>query len=212
MRVETLPVGPLQVNCYLAQCEETGDALVIDPGAEAGRIVEAIERLGAAVQLIINTHGHFDHTGANREVMEATGAPLALHEKDVRLLSGARDHAAAFGLAADPSPPPDRLLRGDEILKVGELEFQILPVPGHSPGGICLYADGHLFSGDALFAGSVGRTDLPGGSHEQLVRGIREKLFPLADETVVHPGHGPATTIGREKLTNPFVGAPAGKI
>jgi len=206
VRIETLTVGPLQVNCYLVQSLSTGDAVIIDPGGDAERILEAVRRSKATVRLIINTHGHFDHIGANALVATATGAPLALHERDATLLSGARDHAASFGLTAEPSPPPDILLKGGETLNAGGLEFRVIPLPGHSPGSICLLSGNHLFSGDALFAGSVGRTDLPGGSHEQLVRGIRERLFCLPDETLVHPGHGPATTIGREKRSNPFAG------
>lgn len=209
MQIETLTVGPLQVNCYLVKCASTGDAMVIDPGADAERILASIRRSGATVRWIINTHGHFDHAGANRAVAAVTGAPLVIHELDRKILAEACQHAAAYGLTTEPSPTPQKLLQGEEVLIVGELDVRVIVVPGHSPGSICLLTGNHLFSGDALFAGSVGRTDLPGGSHEQLVRGIREKLFCLADETVVHPGHGPATTIGREKRNNPFVGAGA---
>ena len=204
--VHQLSVGPLQVNCFVVACQRTREAMVIDPGEDGPRILQLAESNGYQVKKIVNTHGHFDHIGANQPVKEATGAVLMMHEADLPLLQNARNHAQAYGLTVSPSPDPDKFLNEGDVFSVGEHSFSIFHVPGHSPGSICLLSDGHLFVGDVLFAGSVGRTDLPGGDFDALIEGVREKLFRLPAETIVHPGHGPDTTIGREKQTNPFVG------
>jgi len=204
--VHQLSVGPLQVNCFVVACQRTREAMVIDPGEDGPRILQLAESNGYQVKKIVNTHGHFDHIGANQPVKEATGAVLMMHEADLPLLQNARNHAQAYGLTVSPSPDPDKFLNEGDVFSVGEQSFSIFHVPGHSPGSVCLLSDGHLFVGDVLFAGSVGRTDLPGGDFDALVEGVREKLFRLPADTIVHPGHGPDTTIGREKQTNPFVG------
>ena len=206
MKIEPIVVGPLQVNCYLLICEETGKAAVIDPGADAEVILQAVEAAGCDISLIINTHGHFDHIGANKRIKEATGAELLIHADDVQLLSQAGLHASVYGLSVEASPQPDRLMVEGDLLKIGNLEIEIIHVPGHSPGSVCLKVKNSLIVGDVLFAESIGRTDLPGGDHQLLINGIREKLFVLPDETVVHAGHGPDTSIGHEKIANPFVG------
>jgi hydroxyacylglutathione hydrolase len=205
MLVETLTVGPVMTNCYIAACGETHKAAVIDPGGDAKRILDAIERMAVEVVYIINTHGHFDHTLANDAIVTATGAPLAIHEADAPMLR-AGGGAAWFGMAGSASAATLLLHEGD-VLTVGTLQLHVLHIPGHSPGGIALYGpdEGTVFSGDALFAMGIGRTDLPGGNYRQLIAGIRAKLFTLPDETIVYPGHGPATTIGRERMQNPFL-------
>lgn len=204
MILHCLPVGPLQVNSYLLGCPQTKETAIIDPGGDGERILQVVQQLELSVKMLINTHGHFDHVGANRLLLERTGAELLIHRDDVPLLENAEHHAAMYGLGTESSPPPTRLLSGGEQLALGTLVIKVLPTPGHSPGGISLLVDGHVFTGDALFAGSIGRTDLPGSDHHQLLQAIREQLFTLPEETIVHPGHGPESTVGREKRSNPF--------
>ncbi len=205
MIVDTLPTGPLEVNCYIIGCEKTGKAAVIEPGGHVPEILQRLKKHQLDVVMIINTHGHFDHIGGNKQLLEATGAELLIHQADRPLLDHAQEHAAAYGLQTEASPPPTRELVGGETLLLGELSLQVLHTPGHSPGGICLYVEDCLLVGDTLFAGSIGRTDLPGGDHQLLISGIKEQLLPLPDTTRVCPGHGPMTTIGEEKLYNPFL-------
>ncbi len=205
MIFNTLPTGPLEVNCYIVGCEKTNKAAVIDPGGNVDQILERIKQHNLEVELIIDTHGHFDHVGGNGELLAATGAELIIHRADRPLLERAAEHAAAYGLQAEPSPPPTRELLGGETLQLGELTLQVIHTPGHSPGGVCILVEGHLLVGDTLFAGSIGRTDLPGGNHQLLISNIVEKLLPLPEDTKVCPGHGPMTTIGAEKRYNPFL-------
>ena len=183
-----ITVGPFQANCYVLGCEKTREGVVIDPGDEAFRIVREISRQGLTIGHILLTHGHMDHTGAAAELKRITGAPVRAHPLD----------ASAAG------PGIEKTLEDGLEIPVGRYRLRVLHTPGHSPGGVCLAAPGAVFTGDTLFAGSVGRTDFPGGSHDLLVRGVREKLFPLGDSTRVYPGHGPATNIGRERASNPF--------
>ena len=206
LNVYQVTVGPLQVNCFIVSCNRTKEAVVIDPGEDGARILHMVEREGLKVNSVVNTHGHFDHIGANQEVVKAPGAELMMHKDDLPILQNARNHAQVYGLSVSPSPEPDKLLDQGDTFQVGDLGFKVFHIPGHSPGGICLLSDGHLFVGDVLFSGSIGRTDLPGGDFDSLVEGVREHWFRLPDETVVHPGHGPDTTIGRERQMNPFVG------
>jgi hydroxyacylglutathione hydrolase len=204
--IHTIPVGITQTNCYIVGCEETQEGVVIDPGEHPKRILKAIEDSGLAIRYVLNTHCHFDHVGANAEIVTATGAPLALHPAELPILQ-ARGGAALFGVMARESPLPDVELEPGQVLEVGTLRFQVLYTPGHSPGGVTFYLEqeGVAFDGDVLFAGGVGRTDLPGGDWDTLMHSIHQVLFALPDETVLYPGHGPKTTVGREKAHNPWL-------
>ncbi|GAB4529223.1 MAG: MBL fold metallo-hydrolase [Anaerolineae bacterium] len=206
MIVKTLPVGMTQANCYIVGCEKTKSGAVIDPGDEGERILEAIEASGLEITQVLLTHAHFDHMGAAEEVVKVTGAPLALHPEDLPLLNAAGG-AMFFGLPSPPVPEVTMRLAADQEIKVGELTLRVLHTPGHTPGHVTFYEPNErvIFDGDVLFSQGIGRSDLPGGSHETLMRSIREKLMSLPDETLVYSGHGPATTIGRERLTNPWL-------
>jgi glyoxylase-like metal-dependent hydrolase (beta-lactamase superfamily II) len=193
-------------NCFILGCEETRQAVVIDPGDEADRILQALAADSLTVTAIINTHGHFDHVGANRRMKTVTGAPLMIHALDAPMLSLLTQSAGNFGLSAENSPPPDRTLDEGDTVAFGRSVLKVLHTPGHTPGGISLSTDGYVFVGDTLFSGSIGRTDFPGGDFNTLMTSIRQKLFTLDDATIVGTGHGPDTTIGAEKRSNPFVG------
>lgn len=207
MIFDIVVVGPLGVNCFILGCEETKEGVVVDPGADAGRILDRVRALGLTIRTVINTHGHFDHVGGNKEVLEATGARLMIHRDDVHFLSRAADVAANYGLTTENSPPPDELLEEGVTVTFGKHTLKVLHTPGHTPGGCCLLLEGEgkVITGDTLFAESVGRTDFPGSSHEALITSIRTKLLPLPDETQVFPGHGEASSIGREKRYNPYL-------
>ena len=206
MILEGFPVGPVQANCFLFGDDAAGELFVIDPGDEPDRILAALRRYDARVTAIVNTHGHFDHVLAVDAVRQATGAPFWIHEAEREVLSeGPARAKMIFGVDVPPSPVPDRWLKDGERLQVGSLSLLVRHTPGHSPGGVCLLGDGLAFVGDTLFGGSIGRTDLPGGSMEVLLDSIARVLLPLSDDTVCYPGHGPETTIGEEKETNPFV-------
>lgn len=205
MIIKRLTVGPIMANCYIVGCEETRNAAIIDPGDEAQRILEAVEEASLNVVHIINTHGHFDHVGANGAVKEKTGAKLAIHSLDAPFLKVVVDSAAAWGLSAAPSPEPDRLLEDQDTIEVGSLSFTVIHTPGHSPGGIALLSDGYVFVGDTLFAGSIGRSDFPGGDYQTLINSIKNRLLTLPDTVQVMPGHNEPSTIGREKRFNPFL-------
>lgn len=205
MIFETVIVGQLAVNCYILGCEKTGKGIVIDPGADADRIIPVLSKHGLKIVHVVNTHGHFDHVGGNRKILRVTGADLLLHEADVPLLSRAVATAAAFGLSAENSPHPDGHLLDGMTIPFGDYELKVLHTPGHTPGGCCLYREGMVITGDTLFADSVGRTDFPGGSLEALMKSIHDKLLTLPDDTVVYPGHGPTSTIGWERIRNPYL-------
>ncbi|MDP8925839.1 MAG: MBL fold metallo-hydrolase [Actinomycetota bacterium] len=208
MIVEMLTVGPFQENCYVVGDEGSGIGAVIDPGDEATRIALAVERLGLEIGQIIVTHAHVDHVGALAPLADEYLCPVLMHEEAEAMLKTVPQQAMMMGLRFGRIPQVDRHVGDDEVLEVGSLRLYSLYTPGHAPGHLAFYVEeeGVVFSGDALFAGSVGRTDLTGGSMELLMQTISERLLTLPDETRVLSGHGPETTIGRERQTNPFLG------
>jgi hydroxyacylglutathione hydrolase len=204
MIVQGMPVGAFQANCYIVGCEDTGTGAVIDPGDEVDRILRLIEEFRLTPRLILNTHGHLDHVAGNAALKKATSAQLVAHRGDAPMLENLSLIARSWGMRAEDSPHPDRFVDEGDVVTVGSVSLKVLHTPGHSPGSISLYADGMVFVGDLLFAGSIGRTDFPGGDHATLIRSVRTKIFTLGDDTTVLPGHGPATTVGMEKRANPF--------
>ena len=210
MQLSRLVVGPLQVNCYIIFDEKTKEAIVIDPGDDAQDILRLVNSKGLKVKYIVNTHAHFDHVGANKLLKEATGAELLIHEGDSALLGATTNQARMFGMTATSSPKADRYVKHGDVITAGDVTLTVLHTPGHSAGGISLVGDGVVFTGDALFAGSIGRTDLMGGDLMTLVTAIKEHLMVLPDDTVVLSGHGPQSTIGEERAENPFLNARSG--
>jgi glyoxylase-like metal-dependent hydrolase (beta-lactamase superfamily II) len=192
-------------NCFILGCESTKEAVVIDPGDDADRILMELTKSELTVKYLINTHGHFDHVSANKKMKEATGAQIAIHSDDEPMLHELSQSAQMFGLTSENSPPADILLKDGDKITFGEIILQVIHTPGHSKGGVSLYTKGHLFSGDTLFAGSIGRTDLAGGDYDTLISSIQKKLLIFDEDTIVYPGHGPDTTIGNEKRMNPFL-------
>jgi glyoxylase-like metal-dependent hydrolase (beta-lactamase superfamily II) len=209
MQVRTIVSQPFEENTYVVWCEGRGDALVIDPGLEPDLILDFLRESGLTAAALLNTHGHADHIGGNEALKHAfPEAPLLIGAGDAVMLGDADlNLSGPFGLPI-VSPPADRTLRDGDHVEAAGLRLLVRDIPGHSPGHIVFIAEGeptHVFGGDVLFRGSIGRTDFPGGSTEALLGGIREKLFTLPDNTVVYPGHGPVTTVGHEKRTNPFL-------
>ncbi len=211
----TLPVGMLQCNCSIVGDPVTREALVIDPGDEIGRVLELLGRHQLVVKAIVSTHAHIDHVGGLSKLHQYTGAPVMMHQDDLPLYQGMDVQAAFLGVATPEIGEVDQFLRDGDALQWGSLAANVIHTPGHSPGSISLYLpDGagkiavggpQLFAGDTLFAGSIGRTDLWGGSMDQIAESLRGKLMQLPDETIVHPGHGVRTTIGEERRSNPFL-------
>ncbi|QQS30145.1 MAG: MBL fold metallo-hydrolase [Sphingobacteriales bacterium] len=210
IQVESFTFNPFSENTYLLY-DQTGECLIIDPGchneAERKRLVAFIEKKKLTPVLLINTHCHVDHVAGNRFVADKYNIPLAIHEGEVPVLAFALQSGMLWGFRIDESPKASVYLVPGETLRFGESELEILFTPGHSPASICLYSkqDSFVIGGDVLFRGSIGRTDLPGGSYRTLIKSIEEQLLPLGDEVVVYSGHGPATTIGYERLNNPFL-------
>ncbi|MBT8340007.1 MAG: MBL fold metallo-hydrolase [Desulfatitalea sp.] len=204
MIINAIAVGPLQANCFILGCKQTREAAVIDPGGDADQILLALAKDRLTLKAIINTHGHFDHISANRALKAATGADIMVHPKDAPMLAEVSSSAAQWGMKSEDSPAPDRLLDDGDTVTVGHIVLEVRHTPGHTPGGISLYTDKVVFVGDTLFAGSIGRTDFPGGDFNTLIRSIQTKLFTLPDDVTVYTGHMQPTTIGREKRSNPF--------
>lgn len=204
---ETFPVGLLGCNCSILGDERTHDAIVVDPGADIARILATLARHSLSVRQILVTHAHIDHIAGALALKEVTGAPVLYNHTDLPLVAIMDQQAAWLGIATPAVRPPDHSPADNESLAVGDLSAQVLHTPGHTEGSLCLYlpAQHLLLAGDTLFAGSVGRTDLPGGNTGKLLGSIRERLLPLPDNTVVVPGHGEETTIGEERRSNPFL-------
>lgn len=204
LRVYVMEVGPLMVNAYIVEVPASRKAVVVDPGGDGDALLGEILDRRLSVEKILLTHGHFDHVGAVRLLRDKTGAPVHLHGDDAGRMATARRQGLLFGLSVDDPPPPDVIVAdGDRIAFEGH-EFLVLHTPGHTPGCVTYLCGNMAFAGDLIFAGSIGRTDLPGGSHERLLESVREKIFVLPDDTVIYPGHGPSTTVGEERRTNPF--------
>lgn len=201
MDIIALPMTPFVTNCFVLR--DADEALIVDPGDVTPELLEAID--GFTVRTVVNTHCHCDHCGGNAEILKRTGAELICHQDEVPLLRNLVQQGLMFGVPFDPSPEPDRFIQEGDTVSVGGVSLGVREAPGHSPGHIVLVGDGFVIGGDVLFAGSIGRTDLPGGSYPQLIQSIKTKLLTLPDETVVYSGHGPATTIGVERRTNPFL-------
>lgn len=204
---EVLPVGPLHCNCSVVGDEDTHEAIVIDPGDDIERILQLIGKHHLQVKQIVVTHAHIDHVGGAMKLRAATGAPILLNQNDYALLKMLDVQAAWLGMRSPGKVEIDQSLGQADTVKAGSLAAQVLHTPGHTEGSICLYfpAEHKLFAGDTLFAGSIGRTDLPGGSYEKILQSIHDRVLALPDETVVVPGHGPLTTIGEERESNPFL-------
>lgn len=205
MEVYRLEVMPLGTNCYLAYDENTKDGIVVDPGGSAKDICEAIDRLGLHIVAVINTHGHWDHIGANDAVKAKTGAPVYIHEADAEFLTNPAYNISSMMGYSSSVAPADGLLHEGDTVNFGSCTLKVLHTPGHTPGGITLYGEGVAFTGDTLFFRSVGRSDLPGGDYNALIESIKNKLMTLDEDTLVYTGHGIPTRIGDEKTGNPFV-------
>ncbi len=203
--IQTLVVSPLMQNCSLLACGETKEALLIDPGDDAGLILRAVDQSGLQVKYMLATHGHVDHISAVAELQRRRGWPFYIHEKEKTTLEMLTASQAFYGFGDGKQPQVDAWLNPQERYHLGRLRFSVIETPGHTPGGVCFDFGEHLFVGDTLFQGSIGRTDLPGGDYATLIRSIKTKLWPLDDELTVYSGHGPTTTLGVEKQTNPFL-------
>jgi glyoxylase-like metal-dependent hydrolase (beta-lactamase superfamily II) len=208
LQIQQFTVGAFAENPYLLWCSDTMHAIIVDPGDEADMVWQAIEDAGVRLQAIVLTHAHLDHVGAVTAIRERAHVPVYLHPADDDLLAMVPAQARMFGLHLEPVAPADQPLAHGDVISVGNVSFTVLHTPGHSPGSVCLYAadEKTLIAGDTLFRRGVGRTDLPGGSWEQLAQAIHTHLWPLPDDVRAYPGHGPATTIGEERRLNPFVG------
>jgi hydroxyacylglutathione hydrolase len=211
MIIESQAVGPFFKNGFVVGCEQTREAVLIDPGDEVESLLAFAARSGLTIRYILLTHAHVDHVTGVAAAKRALGVPIYLHRDDLFLYEGAVQSGAMFGLKVEPQPPIDVYYTPSDVIRFGNYDVRSYHTPGHCPGGVCLAIGrsgenaSELFVGDTLFAGSIGRTDLPGGDHQVLIDAIRSVLFPFGDAAIVHPGHGPDTTIGEERRTNPFL-------
>ncbi len=198
-------VGSMSENAYIVGSEESGECILIDPGAQADLILQAVEEAGLRVALMVNTHGHGDHNGAVKEIKERTSAEFRIHQSDVRVMAASMSWAPMMIPDYEMPPPPDGFLSDGDELCMGEVTLRVLETPGHTPGSVCFYGEGTVFTGDTLFKGSIGRFDLDGGDGPQLLESIESRLLTLPDATVVLPGHGEGSTMGDERRSNPFL-------
>ena len=205
MILEKIVVGPFEVNCYIFGDDQTKEVVVVDPGEEFPLIWEKIQEGKYKVQGIVLTHGHADHIGAVAELKNMTQAPIYIHPEDKDMLTDPKLNRSIYFGFSITAPPADKLLKEGDILKIGNVSLKVIHTPGHTPGGVCLEYDKILFSGDTLFAGSIGRTDFPGSSFRSLIDSIKKKLLILPNEIEIFPGHGPSSTIGDERVSNPFL-------
>jgi glyoxylase-like metal-dependent hydrolase (beta-lactamase superfamily II) len=209
MELEQIKVGFMDVFCYIVSCPVTKEALLIDPGGHEEQLVDRLSQKGLELKYIVNTHGHPDHVCGNARVKELTGAKIVMHKKDSEIFTSPAGQERARQMGFTPSPPADITVKDGDRIVVGEVSMEVIHTPGHSPGGICLSVDGNLFTGDTLFVGAVGRTDLPHSSIDQFMNSIEHRLLILPDDTIVWPGHDygfkPSSTIGEEKQTNPWL-------
>lgn len=204
IKYKIIQVGTLETNCYIIFNDENS-VIIIDPGGDGEKISFFLEEKKLRPLMIINTHGHADHCGANKFLKEKYSIPILLHRDDMEILNSFENRFIFPLMGGSPSPNPDKFLKDGDSIKFGETSLRIIHTPGHTPGSISIFTDGILFSGDLIFSGSVGRTDLPGGSWSQLINSIKNKILILPDETIILPGHGPSTTVGREREDNPFI-------
>ncbi len=205
MEFDSVIVGALETNCYLVYCTESLECAIVDPGAEAQKIFHLITKKSLNPVVLLNTHGHIDHIGANKDIKERFNIPLCIHALDKSMLENVQQLELSFFLGAKESPSPDKYLEDGDMVKLGKSSLQVIHTPGHSPGSVSFLGDGFILSGDTLFYGGVGRADLPGGSWDELERSIKNKILTLPDETIVLPGHGPTTSVGQERNLNPFI-------
>ncbi len=203
MIIKKFIVGPLENNCFIVADERSKECFIVDPGDEPDRILDFVNENDFRIKYIICTHAHFDHVGAVSDIKKATGAKIVIHADDLEIYRRTREQGSSWGFELDEQPEPDMFVSEGDRIEIGELRFEIFHTPGHSPGGICIYGEGILITGDTLFAGSVGRTDLYGGDVEELRQSFR-RLMSLSDGIKVLPGHGAETTIGKEKESNFF--------
>lgn len=204
LKIETFALGPLQVNTYLLYDQQQQLAICLDPGEDAQILKEAITDRGLKLEKILLTHGHFDHIYGVAGLAQESGAEVFLHQDDLFMLNNLSETALYYGFSQIQKPKIDQTLGGEEVIDFAGKQIKVLHTPGHSPGSVTYSIDKHLFVGDLIFSGSVGRSDLPGGNHQQLISSVKEKIWPFSAETIIHPGHGEKTTVGAEKRMNPF--------